>query len=391
MSIGETSSKLINTRILSLDVFRGLTIMFMIIVNNAGNSQFVYWPLEHSQWNGITPTDLVFPFFLFISGVSIVFALSSRKESGLKFPELISKIIRRGITLVLIGIAIHSIPGFWYLTHWSWEHFFGQMRFPGVLQRIGLVYIAASLLFLYCEQRTIWIISFALILVYYLLLAFIPVPGVGPATFAPAMNLESWVDRFVLSTNHTYHTTMFWDPEGILSTLPSISSGLFGILTGYALKKKSDAMQKLKFMLIQGVLLIVVGLLFSLIFPINKNLWSSSFVLITSGLANLFLALCFYIIDVRGNSSWTKPFIVYGMNSILVYAIAESLEPLMNYIQLPGPQGRPIGLFGFIYIHIFEPLFASHYNSSMAWSVCYMLLFMPLLWYFYKKKIFLKV
>ncbi len=383
-------------RLLSLDVFRGLTILFMILVNNPGNGRYVYWPLEHSKWNGLTPTDLVFPFFLFIAGVSIVFALSSRKESGKGYSALVRTIFRRSLLLVLIGIVVHSLPSLYDLQHWSWGKFFREMRYPGVLQRAGLVYLAASLLFLYCSKRMILILAFGFIIVYYLLMALIPVPGVGPATFDPAMNLESWIDRQVLSTWHLYHSTLFWDPEGILSTIPSISNSLFGVLTGLVLRSKSEALSKFQFMLKQGALLLVLGLAASYLFPINKNLWSSSFVLVTCGLANITLAFFYYAVDIRKSTGWTKPFIVYGMNSILVYAIAESFDTLLSYIQLPNgrfPDGRPrtTGLFGYIYIHVFEPAFASPYNSSMVWSVCYSLAFMPLLWYFYKKKIFLKV
>lgn len=378
-------------RLLSLDVFRGLTIMFMIIVNNPGNGRFVYWPLEHARWNGLTPTDLVFPFFLFISGVSIVFALSSRKASGHEFAALIRTIIRRGLLLILIGISVHSLPGLYELQHFSWSRFFSEMRYPGVLQRIGLVYMAASILFLTCSRQTLWILAFGFILVYYLLMTLVPVPGVGPATFDPAMNLESYLDRLLLSTHHLYRSTMFWDPEGILSTLPAISTGLFGILTGMVLKEKGESLKKFRFMLRQGVMLLLMGMLFHLIFPINKNLWSSSFVLVTAGLANLLFAFFYYYIDLRKSTGWTKPFIVYGMNSILAYAIAETLETIAGYIQLPAPNGKKTGLFGYLYIHLFEPAFSSPFNSSMVWAVCYSFLFMPLLWYFYKKKIFLKV
>lgn len=387
----EQLTRTASSRLLSLDVFRGLTIMFMIIVNNPGNGRFVYWPLEHARWNGLTPTDLVFPFFLFISGVSIVFALSSRKESGHGYPALIRTIIRRGLLLILIGITVHSIPGLYELQHWSWARFFREMRFPGVLQRIGLVYMAASILFLTCSRRTLWILSFGFILLYYLIMAFIPVPGVGPATFDPAMNLESYVDRLLLGTHHLYRSTLFWDPEGILSTLPAISTGLFGILTGMVLRGAKENLHKFRFMLRQGLMLLVLGMLFSQIFPLNKNLWSSSFVLVTAGLGNMLLAFFYYFIDLRKHTGWTKPFIVYGMNSILAYAIAETLDTFTGYIQLPAPNGRKTGLLGYLYIHLFEPAFSSPFNSSMVWSVCYSFLFMPLLWYFYKKKIFLKV
>jgi len=283
-------------RLLCIDVFRGMTIFFMIMVNNSGSGRFNYWALEHASWNGLTPTDLVFPFFLFISGASVFFALSKKKESGLNQNDLIKIIIRRGITIILIGILVHSIPGLQEIKHFSWYRFFAYMRYPGVLQRIGLVYMITSLLFLKLDLKTLKYLSFGFLILYYLLMAFVPVPGVGPANFLQATNLESWLDRAILGTQHLYQNTFFWDPEGILSTLPAISTGLLGLLVGSVLKSSMENIQKLKYLVQNGLIYLVLGILSSLfLFPSNKNLWSSSFVLITAGLACLILGLLFYL------------------------------------------------------------------------------------------------
>ncbi len=385
----------VNNRLLCIDVFRGITIFFMIVVNNPGSYRYIYWPLEHAAWNGLTPTDLVFPFFLFISGASIYFALSKKKEAGLEIGTLLMTILRRGIVIILIGILVHSLPGLYELKHFSWVNFFKYMRFPGVLQRIGLVYIVVSLLYLKVSAKTLNIIAFALLTAYYLMMAFVPVPGVGIPTYDPAMNLESWIDRIVLGSNHLYGSTYFWDPEGLLSTIPAISTGIFGLLAGQVLKSGVENATKLKYLIKNGTLYLIFGLLVSyFLFPSNKNLWSSSFVLITAGLACFLLATFFFVIDVRKSTFWTKPFVYYGVNSILIYIIVESMSTIFSYIQLPVTNmGRikTMDPFSWIYQFIFLPLFSSPYFSSMVWALVYASLYFPLLWFFYRKKIFLKI
>jgi len=379
-------------RLLCIDVFRGLTIFFMIMVNNAGDGRYVYWPLEHASWNGLTPTDLVFPFFLFIAGASIYFALSRRKAEGTQINALYWTILRRGLTIILIGIVLHSIPDYNDSKIFTWERFFTYMRFPGVLQRIGLVYIIVSTLFLKLDMKALKYIAFSCLLGYYLLMRFVPVPGVGPANFEPALNLESWLDRVVLGTNHLYQNTFFWDPEGLLSTLPAIGTGILGLLTGQVLKADWDNKNKLQYMLKNGAIYLVLGILaWIFLMPSNKNLWSSTFVLITAGLANILLSGFFYLIDIRKSTSWTGPFVFYGMNSILVYILAEFMEVFLSFIRLPGENGRSTGLFHWIFQYVFYPVFPSPYFASMVWSFTYALLFLPLVWFFYKRRFFLKV
>jgi len=364
----------------------------MIMVNNSGDSRFTYWALEHARWDGLTPTDLVFPFFLFISGASVYFALSRRKAEGTSIPSLIWTIIRRGTLIILIGILLHSIPDLQEIKNFNWANFFIYMRFPGVLQRIGLVYIIVSLLFLKFDTKTLKYIAISLLVLFYLLMRFVPVPGVGPASFGPAINLESWLDRVLLGSNHLYQNTYFWDPEGILSTLPAIGTGILGLLTGEILKSSIGNREKLFYMLRNGSLYLALGILaWVFLMPSNKNLWSSTFVLITAGLANLLLSGFFYLIDMRQNTSWTKPFVIFGTNSILVYILAEFMETALSYIQIPNSQGKTLGIFHWVYESIFYPLFPSHYFAAMAWSFTYALLYLPILWVFYKNRWFLKI
>jgi predicted acyltransferase len=382
----------VTNRLLSVDVFRGLTIFFMIMVNNSGSGRYTYWALEHASWNGLTPTDLVFPFFLFISGASVFFSLSKRKDSGSNQNALVLTILRRGFTIVLIGILIHSIPGLYEIKHFNLHNFFAYMRYPGVLQRIGIVYIITSLLFLKLNLNSLKILAFTLLLVYYLLMAFVPIPGVGIPTFDPAMNLESWIDRIVIGSHHLYQSTYFWDPEGILSTIPAISTGILGLLAGSVLKSAKENSYKLNYLLRNGVIYLSCGILISfLLFPSNKNLWSSSFVLITAGLACFFLAGFFYLIDIRKSSGWVNPLVFYGVNSILVYMIAEGIEPIYSYFPIIQKNGKPIDAFHWVFQNIFFPVFSSPYFASMAWSFTYSLLFLPIVWFFYRKKIFLKI
>ncbi len=381
-----------SNRLLCIDVFRGLTIFFMIVVNNPGNWKYVYWPLEHAEWNGLTPTDLVFPFFLFISGASIYFALSKRKENGLQMNSLITTILRRGFMIILVGIVVHALPAKYELKNFNWGNFFHNLRYPGVLQRIGLVYMIVSLLFLKLSSRNLKYIAFSILIIYYILMVWIPVPGIGAGNLEQALNLEAWVDRLILGSRHLYQNTYFWDPEGVLSTLPAISTAILGLLAGEKLKSKEENKIKLKYLFQNGLIYLSIGILASFfLFPSNKNLWSSSFVLITAGLACLVLSGFFYLIDMRKSKSWVNPFVYYGVNSILIYIIAESMSTVFSYVLLKDHHGKAIDIFSWIFLNVFQPNFSSPYTASMVWAITYSLLYLPLLWFFYRKKIFLKI
>lgn len=373
-----SSTSATQARLMSLDLFRGATIAAMILVNNPGNEQAAYWPLQHSVWNGWTPTDLIFPFFLFIVGVSIVLSFESRLRRGESKRALMLHSVRRGMTLFAIGLFLNVFPSLHFAT---W-------RIPGVLQRIGLCYIAAAAITLYFQKmgRLIWIA--ALLIGYWLVMRFVPVPGFGvPGRDIPLLdpdnNLAAWLDRLVIP-GRFYEVTR--DPEGILSTFPAIGTVLLGVLTREWLRSPRTPQQKARGMALSGLALAVAGELWGIWFPINKKLWTSSFVLLTAGLALLVLALCYWATDIRRHRCvWTRPFVIFGMNAIAVYVFAELLAHALGRITV----GRA-NLQDFVFLHSFShvgsPAFASLLYSLAYVAVC----FLPA-WWMYRKKIFLKV
>src|SRR5690606_10623690 len=298
-------------RLLSLDVFRGATVAAMILVNNPGDWGNVYSPLLHAEWHGCTPTDLVFPFFLFIVGVSIAYALSSRKNDPAARGGLVQKILTRTLILFALGLFLNLFPVFDFST----------VRIPGVLQRIAIVYMLASFLFLKLSPKGIAWLGAGILAGYYLLMSLVPVPGIGPANLEPETNLAAWVDRGVFTTNHLWSSSKTWDPEGLLSTIPALATALGGILAGVWLKKKDDAANKIAWMFTFGLTGILAGMLWNLFFPINKALWTSSYVLYTAGWASSVLALLYWLIDVKGYRKFTRPFVVYGINAITVFFV----------------------------------------------------------------------
>lgn len=302
-------------RLLSLDVFRGLTVASMILVNNPGSWGHIYAPLEHAEWHGCTPTDLIFPFFLFIVGVSISFALGSKKEH-VKHSSLIFTALKRALILFGLGLFLSLFPRIFTEPIEALK----VVRIPGVLQRIAVVFFISALIFIKTTPKTQLRILIGLLVGYWLSMTFIPVPGVGYANLEKEANLGAWLDRTLLTEAHLWRSARTWDPEGIFSTLPAIATGLFGVLIGSWLKRKDkpDAV-KISWMFSIGLLAVILGLIWDLFFPINKALWTSSFVLYTGGLATLGLALCYWLIDVQGYKKGTTPFVVYGVNAITVF------------------------------------------------------------------------
>ncbi|RJP62341.1 MAG: DUF5009 domain-containing protein [Ignavibacteriales bacterium] len=381
----ETSQK----RLVSLDVFRGITIAGMILVNNPGDWGHIYSSLGHAEWHGVTPTDLIFPFFLFIVGVAITLSLSKRKERGDSTGKLYVQIFRRSVMIFLFGIILAGFPYFNLAT----------IRIPGVLQRIALVYCITSFLFLKSNIKTMTIISFVILFVYWALMTLIPVPGVGYANLLPATNLGAWLDRLLLSGHlwggATDPTGMFpngsWDPEGLLSTLPAISTGIFGVLTGhYLMKSKDDKTTQTVKMFVLGNIALVISMFWDMWFPINKKIWTSSYVIYCGGMALIFLAMCIYLIDIKGIKWWTKPFLVYGMNAITVYFLSGIVARLLNLIKVTGADGIEVNLKTYLFNLLFTP-WLSLVNASLAWAVFYVLIWLGLMWILYAKKIFIKV
>ncbi len=316
-------TSIVKERLVSLDVFRGATIAAMILVNNPGDWGNVYAPFLHAKWHGWTFTDLIFPFFLFIVGVAIVYAFSDRVIASTSKINLYKKIVRR--TLILFGLGLF-LSGFPYYD-------FSTIRIPGVLQRIAVCYFIVSLIYLHSGKRAQWIWAIGLLFVYWAFMAWYPVPGIGAGLYEKGQNFSAYIDQLVLN-GHMWTYTKTWDPEGVFSTLPAISMTLFGVLTGHMLRSKKSQLEKTVQMFLYGNLALWIGVIWNQWLPINKNIWTSSYTVIMTGMALIVLAFCYYLADVKGYRKWTKPFIIYGMNAITVYVLSGILARLLYYIKI---------------------------------------------------------
>ncbi len=369
-----------SSRIYSLDVFRGATIAGMILVNNPGTWSAIYPPLEHAAWNGLTPTDLIFPFFLFIVGVSISIALGRRaKEKSKK--EVYGKIGRRALLIFLLGLFLNALPYFEFST----------LRIPGVLQRIAICYLFVSLIFLHTSWKQQGIIAVVLLLAYWAAMTLISVPGCAVTSVSDkACNLSAYIDRVVLGVNHIWSLGKVYDPEGILSTVPAIVTTLSGVLAGTWLKTDRAGYEKAGGMYFAGTLLLLVGWIWSFWFPLNKAMWTSSYVLYTSGLALFFLATCYWLTDLKNIRSWAKPFEVFGMNALALYIGAETAARLMDVIKVSGSGESAVGLKDWIFTSVFLPL-AEPMTASLMFALVYILIWLSIMWVLYSRKIFIKV
>jgi predicted acyltransferase len=374
------SEELKQNRLLSLDVFRGMTVAGMVLVNNPGTWDAIHPPLEHAEWNGLTPTDLIFPFFLFIVGISIPIALGKRIEEGVT-GKVYGKIFRRSAVIFLIGLFIAAFPYFDFST----------LRIPGVLQRIAVCYLIASLIFLNTNWRQQIGIGIGILLVYWFLITQIAVPGCEITTMDDkACNLAAYLDRSILGVNHIWSLGKVYDPEGILSTLPSIVTAIAGVLTGTWLKSKRNDLEKVGGIFFFGVLLFAIGWIWNLFFPFNKALWTSSYVVITAGLALCFLGFCYWLIDIKGFQKWSKPFQIFGANALVLYFGAEMTAKCLDLIQMTGKDGDPQPLQSWIFETIFLPL-ASPINASLMYAICFVLVWLLIMSILYRQKIFIKI
>ncbi|SFD04117.1 acyltransferase family protein [Spirosoma endophyticum] len=372
-----------SSRLLSLDFFRGLTVAAMVLVNNPGDWAHIYAPLEHAPWNGWTPTDLIFPFFLFIVGVSITFALDGARslEPGVRKKGIIGKIVRRSATLFLLGFFLNFFPKFDITT----------VRIPGVLQRIALVYLACSLIFLKTTSRQQLYILCGILVGYWLLMTVVPVPGVGFANLEPTTNLAAWIDRTIIMPAHVYKVAKVWDPEGLLSTLPAIGTGIIGMLTGTWLRSARPVAEKIAWLFAVGCLVTLGGLIWDGFFPINKALWTSSYVLLAGGLAMLGLALCYWLIDVQNYRRGILPFVAFGVNAITVFFLSGMIPRIMNLIQISQPDGTEIGSKEYLYRTFIAPPFTDPKNASLAGALTFVLIWFGILWWMYRKNVIIKV
>ncbi len=379
-STKEKDHAVLSGRLTSLDVFRGMTIAAMVLVNNAGDWNNVYWPLEHASWHGWTPTDLVFPFFVFIVGIAIPMAFQRRVDQGGSQHDLYVKIIRRSLLIFFISlIVLHGFP-------YTLEKF-RTIRIPGVLQRIAICYFFASIIFLKFRIRGQAMITAILLLGYWLVMKTVPAPGYQPGDLSMEGSLASWIDRTLLP-GHIYKP--FYDPEGILSTIPAIATCLSGVITGQWLMTKREPLDKAAGMFAAGALCAIVGWCWNLAFPINKALWTSSYVVFTTGMALQLLALCYWAVDIKGYRRWAKPFVIFGVNALALYVLSGLMTRILGFIEMPRLDGRTGDLKTFIYERIFAT-WLSPINASLAFALAYVLLWLGLMTILYRRKIFIKV
>lgn len=372
--------KVQKTRLLSLDVFRGATVAAMILVNNPGSWGHIYPPLEHAEWNGCTPTDLIFPTFLYIVGVAIAFAYGSKKDDPALHANLLLKAFKRGLILFLLGFFLALFPSFNFST----------VRIFGVLQRIGIVFFICTALFIKTNEKTRFWLFAGVLLLYWALMTLVPVPGVGSPNLEKETNLAAWIDRMVITEQHTWKQSRTWDPEGLLSTLPAIGTGLLGIFAGTWIRRKDKTeSEKVAWLFAGGFVTAILGQIWGLTFPINKSLWTSSYVLYAGGLSTMMLALLYWIVDVQGYKRGTKIFVAYGVNAITVFFLSALIVKLMSRINI-NMNGEEVGLQTWLYKSFFTP-WLSDINASLAWAVTFVLFFLIILWPMYKKNIIIKV
>lgn len=378
------------TRLLSLDVFRGVTIAGMILVNNPGTWSSIYPPLRHAVWHGWTPTDLIFPFFLFIVGVAVTVAYEKRLARGLDRGPLVRKAARRALVLFGLGLFMAAYPFVTWTPEWGLRDF-STLRIPGVLQRIALCYFGATLLFLYTRPRTQYLVAAGILFGYWAAMMLVPVPGFGAGRIdVPEASLAAYLDRLLLGDHLWAAAGRQWDPEGLLSTLPALVTTLLGVWTGRLLLSERAPVEKAVRLLAWGVLLVMGGYVWDWFFPVNKQIWTSSYVLLTGGQALCALGLCYWLIDVRGYTRWMQPFVVYGMNAITVFVLSGLLAKSLVSIRVTGEGGAPVSLQAYLYHQLFAGIGPPEFSSllyALVWVVGWYLVLLGM----YRKGIFIKV
>lgn len=419
-------------RLISLDVFRGFTILLMTIVNNPGSWAAIYPPLAHAEWHGCTPTDLVFPFFIFIMGSAIPFAMPTKQFDYAVFNKIIVRSLRifclglflnyfskielfglEGISLLLLRLIITFAVAYALLGNFSLKiktylvfgifaillilaygqiEAFQEVRIPGVLQRIGIVYFFISLLYLKTNLKTQLLVAASILLGYWIVMAFVPVPGFGAANFEKGTNLAAWLDNLILK-GHLWSFSKTWDPEGILSTLPAVATGILGMFIGQILNLKTQQTEILKKIAAVGFALLIAGLVWSLLFPLNKSLWTSSYVLYTAGIATLCLTVLYFLIDIANYKKWTKLFLIWGVNPMIVFFFSGIIPRVLSSITIQNPKiaSEQINLQSYFYKFCIVPVFSNPMNASLTFAVLYAIFWSLILWVFYKNKLIFKV
>jgi predicted acyltransferase len=381
-----------------------MTVAGMLLVNNPGSWGSIYPPLEHAKWHGWTPTDLIFPFFLFIVGITTHLSLSTRRARGADEGAIVRQILRRGALIFLFGLILSAFPFFqwgtvpgvadpsmWDRIAYRAEH----LRIMGVLQRIGVAYTCAALLTLRTSFKQQLAILAALLYGYWLVMTLVPVPGQGGLAGAlllddPSTPLSAWLDRTVLGRNHLWIGGVTWDPEGLLSTVPAIGTAMLGVFAGRWIAEPRPLAERLNGLFAVGSIGMVIGLMWSWVFPINKNLWTSSYVVFTAGMACVTLATCMWVIDVHKVRWWTKPFVIYGLNPMIAFLGSGLMARLIYSIIKVSYHGHDVSLQSAIY----ETLYASWLsplNASLLFAVSFVLVWFGILAMLYRRNIVLKV
>jgi predicted acyltransferase len=367
-------------RLLSLDVFRGATIAAMILVDNPVDWDYPYSQMRHASWNGWTLTDMIFPFFLFIVGISTSLSIASGLEKGKSQTRLMFQIAKRTVILFVLGLLLTNFPHY---------HQLAYIRIFGVLQRIALCYFFAALIRLKTGIHAQILCTALLLFCYWIMMAFVPVPGIGAGVLEPGQNFATYIDSLVLK-NHLWSNYPPWDPEGIGTTIPAVASTLFGVLTGHWLRTQHSGDSRAMGMMIAGLFLLALGQILDSWIPINKNLWSSSYSIFMAGWALICFALCHWIVDVKHYTKWSKGLAIFGMNPIAAYTLSILLDGLLMIIRWQGPDRHGIRLKFFVFDHFFA-LFAGPRIGSFLYSIGFMMVIFLCVWIMYRKRWFLKV
>ncbi len=392
-------------RLVSLDVFRGMTVAGMLLVNNPGSWEAIYPPLEHASWHGWTPTDLIFPFFLFIAGITTHISLSGRIARGDDEGAIVRQILRRGALIFLFGLILAAFPfyqwgsireianpGVWDRIVYRAAH----LRFLGVLQRIAIAYTFAALLTLRTTLRQQIAILVSLLVGYWIVMTALPVPDTGyyglHVLDKPGMTMDAWLDRTILGVPHLWSGGGgVRDPEGLLSTVPAIGTAMLGIFAGRWIASERSLAERLNGLFAVGALGMMLGLVWNWVFPINKSLWTSSYVLLAGGLACVALATCMWVIDVHGmRGAWTRFFVVYGTNPMIAFLGSGLMARGIDSMWHVQYQGRTTSMGDAVYQTLFAS-WLSPVNSSLAFAITFVLFWYAILYALYRKNIILKV
>jgi predicted acyltransferase len=347
----------------------------MVLVNNPGTWRAVYPPLLHADWHGWTFTDIVFPFFVFIVGVAVPIALGPRAERSGR-ARTMARVVQRSVVIFALGIILNALPAFDWAT----------LRIPGVLQRIAVCYFVAGILFLLTSWRAQALVAAGLLVGYWVVMTTVPVPGYGAGDLSKAGSLAAYLDRTILGP-HLWQAARVYDPEGILSTAPAVATALLGVLTGHWLRREDGSGATAARLALAGIGCVGLGQIWSLWFPVNKSLWTSSYAMLTGGLALIALAACYWLIEAQGYRRWAVPFAALGVNALALFFLSTLMAKLLILVRV-GTENA--SLHALLFNRLFAP-WASPVNASLAFAVTFVLLWWAIMWLLYRLNIQLRV